>query len=1638
MEPDLRVTSRRKRLKARAKNWIRGKKVKEGKKRVNSNLGTGVYHVVGKSATKDGVISQQQVAIVDSVGSSNDGHSSSPRPKSDDSQIPSSGSVQTLPEQSNTLPATLPHQVHWPENLWDEAYANLLDQKRELIVEYQNYLLKKEDESRVDDLRDAAGQEQLQELLQHKLNRIKQTRLNIPVYAKKINGEIVVERVVVRDQVCKIIRGLQSVSGFVNVAMSSMPPAALAWAGVLVILPVVMNAITQDDEAMNGLEFISELLVRCKVREDILRRRFREPVPGLQSQGESKNLGELRSAIKAKTLQLYSDILQYQIQLALHYDRGYFTRSLGDIAISNNWKSMTTDLENASDKIHQDLSEDDRNTIANGFDNLRESAEKSLSSLNKIEQDIEGISQDSLLKELPRAIFAAFDSSEAPGETTSLHRICLQCTRIDTLNLVQQWSHALHDYKCIFWLKGMAGTGKSTIARTVAGKLASEARLAGSFFFSKRRANLTNAAQLFTTLSSQLTEVLPGLRSHVCAAIEERRDIAGKSLSEQWEHLIFRPLVRLDDSLREGLYPPFELVFVIDALDECEGDDDLKEILPLFSQLKDFRIIKLRVFMTSRPETLLRSRFSRIPDAYHHDEDLHKINPSDSQDDKDDITKLFEHELALMRREIPLQDNWPGKERVKKLILKADGLFIYAATACRFLAAAASEKWAEVRLDTILSDDIDQISPQRNIDSIYTQILKFSIANKIEKEKTEICGLFRRILGPIILLFNPLSIDALSKLLSVPKEEINDVLRDLHSLLLVPKSEEEPIQALHLSFPEFLSDPDRCPTEFLIDRNITHAKLTERCLESMSNILRQDICDLKLPGILARQVEKSTVAKSIPNHVQYACCYWINHLLATDLTPVLDEKIYRFLRDHILHWLEALSLLRKIGEGVNMMVDFSETLSSIQHKSDPLHMIVHDAKRFMLYFRPMLEDAPLQIYISGLLFSPKNSIIRDIHINCIPTWIKARHTPANDWSALLYSIESRYGWYHVAKFSMEDRYLVAPNMYGNVNLYDFKTGVPRGILETGQKYGNTWRFSVSPDGQFVFCYLDPPMQQSGYSIWNIATRDRYPIHLENGLQVVGAEFSLNSELLATALDDRTIRLWDSKTGAFRATLTGLEQTRFISISLNDKHLAYSGGPEVQIWDLCTRNLCRTFCSSSYCKIEFSPVNQVLALVLTDKTILLWDPETDTSFALEGHEYRMSAINFAPNGQLLASGDNHGVLRLWNVSTRICLANLGRHHPGSIVDIQFSPDGHFFASASFDGTIKVWDLASKLETPRNYFMGNRKTRRVQFSRDSKYLASVSNDCTTLWDLEIKFAGHSMSGPRKHSRLDFSPDGKFLAHSWQKTKNDNSLKTLVMIWKTKTGALHKSYRFSHCHDVDVTFSYDSRMLGILIGKSIKLCYLNAETPDRELSGSYAYGYRSFVISPTGRFVALLTTDDNASPSGPAPFVCLWEPGRDKYTRISFHGLLSPRNDCVLAFSADEKVLAAAAEKEAFLWNLDSNQLEKKIHDSPISIYFGLYEGYPIDLTYDEDGKDVTWVFPRNAGHSGPDMHKLDHGSGTWVGWKHNRLLWLPPQYHSKPHATNTGVFAMANEFGQVMLVYFDIDTLRHAMGNLLQNT
>lgn len=98
------------------------------------------------------------------------------------------------------------------------------------------------------------------------------------------------------------------------------------------------------------------------------------------------------------------------------------------------------------------------------------------------------------------------------------------------------------DGKHIFWLSGMAGTGKSTIARTVAQSFAVKGQLGASFFFKKGEGDCGNASKLFTTLAADLMAYIPGLKSGIQKVIDAEPAIAEKALKDQFVKLILQPL----------------------------------------------------------------------------------------------------------------------------------------------------------------------------------------------------------------------------------------------------------------------------------------------------------------------------------------------------------------------------------------------------------------------------------------------------------------------------------------------------------------------------------------------------------------------------------------------------------------------------------------------------------------------------------------------------------------------------------------------------------------------------------------------------------------------------------------------------------------------------------------------------------------------------------------------------------------------------------------------------------------------------------------------------------------------------------------------------------------------------------------
>ncbi len=514
--------------------------------------------------------------------------------------------------------------------------------------------------------------------------------------------------------------------------------------------------------------------------------------------------------------------------------------------------------------------------------------------------------------EAAAAYGASFDS-ELQEESSR----CLQNTRVDLLKRILSWSQDTNT-EAVFWLNGMAGTGKSTLSRTVAEELASQGRLGASFFFKRGESDRDGMSKFPATIAADIANRQPEFARLVRAAMDDDPSILRKSWQEQFHKLVWSSLAAMPaDSWKE-----IPIIIVIDALDECEREEDIRRIIHLFSRAKSLNGTIMKVFLTSRPDLPPRLGFKAIEGNYE-DMILHEV-PQEIIGK--DIYAFLEHELMRVRSDYnssvspdrQLAQDWPGESRLQTLVEMAIPLFIFAATACLFIGdrncGDPNDLLDEVVMHKTISDD-------SKLAATYLPVLKAQISGKSAIMKTRIVKEFRDIVGPIVILNSPLSSYALAQVLDIPKTTIDNRLDLLHSVLNVPSSADRPIRLLHLSFRDFLTDlTKKEQNEFWINEREVHAAMLSHCLRIMNRHLCQDICQLRAPGTERSTVDQENMDSCIPQELQYACRSWAYHLNGSAITCGEDnDQVYGFLRHHLLHWLEAMALMGRLFQAAPLL-----------------------------------------------------------------------------------------------------------------------------------------------------------------------------------------------------------------------------------------------------------------------------------------------------------------------------------------------------------------------------------------------------------------------------------------------------------------------------------------------------------------------------------------------------------------------------------------------------------------------------------------------------------------------------------------------------------------------------------------------
>ncbi|KIJ39520.1 hypothetical protein M422DRAFT_257571 [Sphaerobolus stellatus SS14] len=226
-------------------------------------------------------------------------------------------------------------------------------------------------------------------------------------------------------------------------------------------------------------------------------------------------------------------------------------------------------------------------------------------------------------------------------------------------------------------------------------------------------------------------------------------------------------------------------------------------------------------------------------------------------------------------------------------------------------------------LNGVLPEDFSGSKHTTIMDQTYMQIIRSAVPNPVDNW----LELYQEFVGTIIILQDPLSCNALAALLGVDVNDINGALAHLHSLL-APSRDNGPFRIHHKSFPDFITNPDRCMIgpEFLIDEKTHHLRIAKHCLRIMGikdHSLKQNICNLS-PSNLYKEYKdisqlQDHIQECISQELMYACTHWASHLNIGGLDDEAEKLLESFASKQILAWLEVLSIIGRIDTAHNSL-----------------------------------------------------------------------------------------------------------------------------------------------------------------------------------------------------------------------------------------------------------------------------------------------------------------------------------------------------------------------------------------------------------------------------------------------------------------------------------------------------------------------------------------------------------------------------------------------------------------------------------------------------------------------------------------------------------------------------------------------
>ncbi|KIK66916.1 hypothetical protein GYMLUDRAFT_1023890 [Collybiopsis luxurians FD-317 M1] len=892
------------------------------------------------------------------------------------------------------------------------------------------------------------------------------------------------------------------------------------------------------------------------------------------------------------------------------------------------------------------------------------------------------------------------------GAWLDTSKVCLDGTRTTIIKEISDWIQA-DNAPQIFFLCGEAGTGKSTISHTIGRAFR---QYLGAFFCFNRAFSVERTpSKALRTIAYELGIYVPNIGKGLLNSFRDDPHISSSvNVEDQWKNLIVGPAKMTANPFRP-------VVIILDALDESgpQLEDGPRDRLlnVLFNGAQDLPK-NFRVLVTARLENDVISYIkslsvSSTPRVQY----MKDINGT-----PEDIYRYVCNRM-MKRGALGMLD----ENQCRILAEKAGGYFQWASTVCEALRGKGKAGLTVSKRFKRFLDSGPTHNDLQPLDGLYKYILE----EYFDYNDEDVIIEYRSVLAQVLAAFEPLSITSLRKLRIASGVEgdengVEAVVSFLGSLLTGIDSVDTPVKPVHTSIYDFLLDKNRS-TSHAIDIIEGHWILAQGTLRLMMKELHFNMCHLESSHLLNSQIEnlQTKVVENLSPDLLYACCVWDLHLQQINPTDSWLPLLNHFFEQVSLYWMEVLGTVKKIGlvaRGARNVVAWVKGF-----KTQRLQNLGKDLQQFTQIFGKMITESTPHLYLSGISFLPKGSILTEIYkekCNRIAVVCGGYQT---DWPS-----QETVMW-HGKKSSVisialspDGKKIVSGSIDNSMQIWDAETGAAIGSPLQGHTNQVT-SVAFSPDGRKIVS----GSKDSSLRIWNGESGAAIGNPLRgHSRDVTSVSFSPDGQKIASGSWDHSVWIWNAETGAaFGSPLKGhTHYVTSVAFSLDGKKIVSgSFDKSVRIWDAESRATIQGPLeghTEPVTSVAFAPDGRKIVSGSRDSQVRIWDVEAGVAlgYPLQGHTKEVNSVSFSPDG------------------TKIVGALIGspmKGHANGVSCIAVSPDGKRIVSGSYDNTLCIWNAETGIAVGNPLRGHTDVVTSVAFSPDGRRIVSGSFDCTSAF-------------------------------------------------------------------------------------------------------------------------------------------------------------------------------------------------------------------------------------------------------------------------------------------------------------------